>query len=249
MHKNDKDMSADEKNIEQHEQRELGLEYTPETADSPRTYDDQEIYAAEGSSLVEPLTAPLSSDSLEPASPSGRQKKKSIVSENAKILIKDILIALAIALALSFFFQQTVVRETSMEPTVSPNDYLILSRQAYTFGEIQRGDIIVFRSDLKLDDTHYKLLIKRVIAVAGDTITIRDGNVYLNGELLDEPYIAEGGTDGNLSITVPTGRIFVMGDNRSVSVDSRTLGTIEVEDVVGKAIFRVFPFTKIGTLD
>ena len=67
-----------------------------------------------------------------------------------------------------------------------------MSRQAYRFGQLDYGDIVIFRSDLKLDEEHNKLLIKRVIALPGDTIAVNGGEVYLNGKVIDEPYIAEG---------------------------------------------------------
>lgn len=175
--------------------------------------------------------------------------KRSLLSDNAKILIKDVIIACVIALAISFFIRPTIVRETSMEPTVKPSDYLIMSRQAYRFGDLGRGDIIIFRSDLKLDETHNKLLIKRVIALPGDTIAVHDGNVYLNGDMLNEEYIAEGGTTGNIEeTTLGEGEVFVMGDHREVSVDSRRFGPIDEEDIVGQAVFRLYPFNKMGTL-
>ena len=124
--------------------------------------------------------------------------------DNVKGMIRDILIACAIAFVISLFIRPTLVKETSMEPTVHPNDYVIMSKQAYTFGKIERGDIIVFKSDLKLDDNHNKLLIKRVIGIPGDIITISDGNVYLNGDKLEEPYIASRGTIGEIyNLTVP----------------------------------------------
>lgn len=169
--------------------------------------------------------------------------------DNVKGMIRDILIACAIAFVISLFIRPTLVKETSMEPTVHPNDYVIMSKQAYTFGKIERGDIIVFKSDLKLDDNHNKLLIKRVIGIPGDIITISDGNVYLNGDKLEEPYIASGGTIGEIyNLTVPEGEVFVMGDHRNVSVDSRKLGCIDQDDIVGQAVFRLYPFDKIGVI-
>lgn len=176
-------------------------------------------------------------------------KRKSKAKENAKIIIKDVAIACAIAFAISIFIRPTLVKETSMEPTVYPNDYLIMSKQSYTFGKIRHGDIIVFKSNIKLDESHKKLLIKRVIGVAGDIITVSDGNVYRNGARLKEDYIAKGGTIGEIyNLEVPTGQVFVMGDHRSVSVDSRKLGCIKDEDIVGKAVFRLYPFNRMGGL-
>ena len=168
---------------------------------------------------------------------------------SAKLLIKDIIIACLIALVISFFIRPTIVRETSMQPTVEPNDYLLMSKQAYTFGEIERGDIVIFESELKLDETHNKLLIKRVIALPGDSIEIKDNQVFVNSELLDEPYIAEGGTPGDVSKrTLDADEVWVMGDHRAVSIDSRSLGAIKEDAIVGKAIFRLYPFSGFGRL-
>ncbi len=166
-----------------------------------------------------------------------------------KTLLKDVVIACGIALLISVFVSPTLVKETSMEPTIEPNDYLLLSKQSYRFGTIKPGDIVVFRSDIALDENHNKLLIKRVIATEGDILTISEGKVYVNGEKLEEEYIFEGGTSGEIyNLTVPKDQIFVMGDHRSVSLDSRKIGMVEKDRVVGKVIFRLYPFKQMGTV-
>ncbi len=166
--------------------------------------------------------------------------------------IRDILIAVVIALIIAQCIQPTIVREHSMQDTLQPNDYLILNKLAYKFGgEIEYGDIVVFRSSLQTEDGDDKLLIKRVIAKGGDTISIADGQVYRNGELLEEPYTKDGYTNGGMDETVvPEGELFLMGDNRVVSVDSRSqeVGFVPEDLVIGKAVLRLFPFNKIGTL-
>ena len=150
--------------------------------------------------------------------------------------IRDIIIALLIAGTVLLFFKPIVVKQESMQPTFYSNDYVIVSRQAYNlFGDVERGDVIVFKSDLVDENGEQKHLIKRVIAVGGDTIEIRDGYVYLNGEMLDEPYVAEEGISGEMgSVTVEEGKMFVMGDNRRVSQDSRSpeLGQVEESSIV-----------------
>lgn len=125
--------------------------------------------------------------------------------------IRDIIIALLIAGTILLFFKPIVVKQESMQPTFYSNDYVIVSRQAYNlFGDVERGDVIVFKSDLVDENGEQKHLIKRVIAVGGDTIEIRDGYVYLNGEMLDEPYVAEEGISGEMgSVTVEEGKMFV----------------------------------------
>ena len=165
--------------------------------------------------------------------------------------IRDIIIALLIAGTILLFFKPIVVKQESMQPTFYSNDYVIVSRQAYNlFGDVERGDVIVFKSDLVDENGEQKHLIKRVIAVGGDTIEISDGYVYLNGEMLDEPYVAEEGISGEMgSVTVEEGKMFVMGDNRRVSQDSRSpeLGQVEESSIVGKVVLRIYPFDSIET--
>ena len=165
--------------------------------------------------------------------------------------IRDIIIALLIAGTILLFFKPIVVKQESMQPTFYSNDYVIVSRQAYNlFGDVERGDVIVFKSDLVDENGEQKHLIKRVIAVGGDTIEIRDGYVNLNGEMLDEPYVAEEGISGEMgSVTVEEGKMFVMGDNRRVSQDSRSpeLGQVEESSIVGKVVLRIYPFDSIET--
>ena len=165
--------------------------------------------------------------------------------------IRDIIIALLIAGTILLFFKPIVVKQESMQPTFYSNDYVIVSRQAYNlFGDVERGDVIVFKSDLVDENGEQKHLIKRVIAVGGDTIEIRDGYVYLDGEMLDEPYVAEEGISGEMgSVTVEEGKMFVMGDTRRVSQDSRSpeLGQVEESSIVGKVVLRIYPFDSIET--
>ncbi|MGP1570281.1 MAG: signal peptidase I [Eubacteriales bacterium] len=167
-----------------------------------------------------------------------------------KEFLKELLIAVVIAFLIMQIVKPTIVKESSMEPTLYENNYLILNRQAYRFGEPQRGDIIVFHSDLVTQNGHEKLLIKRIIGLPGDVITIANGSVYLNGKKIEESYIKDGRTDGEITaLTVPKGEIFVMGDNRLVSVDSRSeaVGTVKLDRVLGKAMVRLYPFSQIRT--
>jgi len=165
--------------------------------------------------------------------------------------IKDILFAVIVAVLILQIIRPTIVKEYSMMDTLHENDYLIVNKQAYLFKEPQRGDIIVFDSSLTQDNGSAKRLIKRVIALPGDTIEIKDGVVYLNGGELSEDYIFEQYTSGLVVPTkIPEGKLFVMGDNRQNSADSRDerIGLVDEEEIYGEAFVRLFPFDKIGLL-
>lgn len=177
---------------------------------------------------------------------------KAKAGANLKEWIKDIVIAVIIGLLIIQFVRPTIVKEHSMEPTLQENDYIFLSKQAYRFEEPMFGNIIVFHSGLKLENGREKLLVKRIIGLPGDTISISDGVVYRNGQPLKEDYTKDGFTAGYMDeITVPEGELFVMGDNRQNSTDSRdqNVGFVSEKQIVGEAVVRLFPFNKIGFLD
>ncbi len=165
--------------------------------------------------------------------------------------IKDILIAVVIAALILVFLKPIIVQQQSMEPNFHAGDYLLTSRQAYRFfGDPERGDVIVFRSELLDDEGNEKCLIKRVIGLPGDVVEIKSGYVYVNGEEIDEPYVKEQGISGEMdAVTVPENELFVMGDNRGVSEDSRSarVGTISEDTIVGKVFVRLYPFNSIKT--
>jgi signal peptidase I len=152
----------------------------------------------------------------------------------------------------TFVAQITVVEGNSMEKTLHNNDRLIIEKISPRFGKLSRGDIVTLDvSDLK-SLVHNSPIIKRVIGIEGDLIEIKDKKVYVNGNVLEENYTNVEGTDeGNFSkVTVPPGQIYVIGDNRMPggSNDSRNIGPLELNRVGGRAIFRFFPFDKIGVI-
>lgn len=164
---------------------------------------------------------------------------------------KTIITALVIALLITTFIKPTLVKGYSMYPTIEPYNYLIVNKLPYLTGEPERGDIIVFKVHIYSDNGEEKDLIKRVIGIAGDVIEIRDGVVYRNGKALKEDYIYGGITPGDMApITVDEGYIFVMGDNRPNSMDSRDpgIGEIAVSDILGRVDLRLYPFSKIGPI-
>ena len=132
----------------------------------------------------------------------------------------------------------------SMEPTLYSGDVLYIEKK----DDMVPGDIIVLRYN-------EKKLVKRLIAFEGDTVEIDDnGYVTVNGTVLNEPYVefpSLGECDIEFPFTVPEGTVFVLGDNRNVSIDSRSssLGCIEKDHVVGKVVYRLFPFKRIGKVE
>jgi signal peptidase I len=165
--------------------------------------------------------------------------------------ILEIVQALALAVVISvvlnlFVVQVTEVRQRSMEPTLEQNDRVLVSKLDYRFGGPQRGDIIVFNPPVPDATIPY---VKRVIAVGGETIDLRNGNVFVNGQQVNIPQ-AHGATQPQAPqivypFTVPDGQIFVMGDNRTFSSDSRTFGPVPVGNIIGKVILRFWPFDRL----
>lgn len=174
------------------------------------------------------------------------------MSDFVKSLIKDIIVAAILAAVVISFVRPTIVKQTSMQDTLNPNDYIIMYRMAYSGDkEPKRGDIVIFKSELQDENGKNKLLIKRVIGLPGDKITINDGKVYINDKEYDESYLKDGYTTGSVNnFKVPKGEYFVMGDNRVVSIDSRysEVGCIKKDAIKGRAVLRLFPFTKIKKL-
>jgi signal peptidase I len=161
-------------------------------------------------------------------------------------------IAVILVIVVMQLVRPTVVSGHSMENTLHPDDYIFLSKQAYNLGGApERGDIVVLRSSLEDENGTTKNLIKRVIAVEGDTVEIRDGVVYVNGDPIEESYIKDSYTAGWMpEVTVPKGNLFLLGDNRQSSKDSRdpSVGFVPEDNLIGKAVFRVFPFSGFGPL-
>ena len=160
-------------------------------------------------------------------------------------------LAIVLAFVITLFIKPTLVSGDSMLPTLHENDYLIINKIGYKIGEPKNGDVIVFKSDLEKNDGTTKDLVKRIIGVAGDKVVIKDGKVYLNDKLLDETYLSEGmDTTGDVDIVVPEGKLFVLVDNREVSLDSRyeQVGLVDVNDVEGKVLVRLYPFNDISLI-
>jgi len=157
--------------------------------------------------------------------------------------LETILMALLLFLAINAVTSRVRVENISMEPTLQPGYLLIVNKLAYKLGEPQHGDIVVFHYMGDKNEDY----IKRVIGLPGDEVNIENGTVYVNGIALSEPYIAAFPTYSGTWV-VPEGSLFVLGDNRNNSSDSHQWGFVDMDDVVGKAVFIYYPFDVIGSL-
>lgn len=170
-----------------------------------------------------------------------KRKYKSVFRSTVFTLITVAAVAILVA---TLWLPVLQIYGSSMTPTLSDGDITVSLKT----GDCSTGDVIAFYYN-------NKILIKRVIARAGDWVDIDvDGNVYVNDVLLDEPYVTEkafGDCNIELPYQVPESRLFVMGDHRSVSTDSRntSVGCVSDEQIVGKIVFRVWPFKQIGNVN
>ena len=162
-----------------------------------------------------------------------------------------IIIAILIGLiVVNFVIQRTVVDGVSMEPTLHSGDNLWVEKISPRLVGLHRGDIVTINVPDKVG-AEKNPLIKRIIAIENDTIVIRKGKVYINDKQQKEHYVLGNYTcdpldPENNNVTVMKGFVYVMGDNRQNSTDSRIIGPIEVSRIIGKAIFRIYPLNKIG---
>ncbi|MGL5756045.1 MAG: signal peptidase I [Paraclostridium sp.] len=165
--------------------------------------------------------------------------------------VKVIILAAFMGGIVTYFAVPTVVSGESMYPTINTEDYLIINKLAYKSDNPNRGDIVVFKTDLKNEEENKKSLVKRIIGLPNEHLVIEGGEVYINDVVVDEPYICDEYTDGNIDIIIPEGSYFAMGDNRFVSKDSRDedVGVINKGDIVGEVSLRLFPFEDLGIIN
>jgi signal peptidase I len=160
---------------------------------------------------------------------------------------RDLVIALSLAVVIIIFFYQPVkVEGTSMTPLISDQERIFINKFVYRFEPIERGDVVVFWYPLDRS----KSFIKRVVGLPGDTVEIREGQVYVNGKYLPEPYVPPESADmNNFSPTrIPKGEYFVMGDHRISSNDSRIFGPVPRNFIYGKAVFAYWPVDHFGSI-
>lgn len=142
----------------------------------------------------------------------------------------------------AFVVQAFWIPSGSMIPTLMPGDRVMVAKFWYRFAEPKRGQIVVFR--YPLDPT--RDFVKRLIALPGETVEIKNGVVYINGEVLEEPYVKNRDFLSMEKTTVPRGQYFMMGDNRPNSQDSRFWGFVPRNYLLGPAFFRYWPLSRIG---
>jgi signal peptidase I len=191
-------------------------------------------------------------DGGEPGGSHGRHGPRSIrrtVVEWVAVIGGGVVIALVVEM---FLVQAFWIPSPSMVHTLEVGDRVLVNKLAYKFHDVNRGDVVVFERPPEASsggENEIKDLIKRVIAVEGDTIEGRDGKVYVNGERIEEPYLEPGTRTEQLEPQViPEGMVFVMGDNRTDSEDSRVFGPIDEGTIVGRAFVKVLPLSDIGWL-
>ena len=198
-----------------------------------------------------------------------KKKKHSFWRELPVLIVIAFVVALLIK---TFLLQAFYIPSASMEPTLVEGDRVLVEKLSYRWGEPERGDVVVFEKEFAAlypehDDPFWEDIasalkglfgfptggtqdfIKRVIAVEGDTVEGREGRVYVNNEPIDEPYLADGTETSPFGkVEIPKDMIFVMGDNRGNSDDSRAFGPIAVDEVVGHAFLLLWPPADFDTL-
>jgi signal peptidase I len=218
---------------------------------SPDRVDDPDVDVTSAASTDDAPGDDVATAVDDPAAAEAKEhdRVRSLV-EWVAVIVGALVVALVVK---TFLFQAFFIPSASMEPTLEEGDRVLVNKLSYDLHDINRGDVVVFElPEDKVGADGIKDLIKRVVGLPGDVIETRDGIVYINDRRLDEPYLPEGTLTGDPSNgnnpaierqTVPEGTIFVMGDNRANSHDSRYAdrGPIPIDSVVGRAFVLVWP--------
>ena len=181
-----------------------------------------------------------------PSPPPPRTRSVKAAVEWIAIVVGALLVALVIkALLIQAFY----IPSESMVPTLHIGDRVLVNKMSYRLHDVNRGDIVVFERPSGETDPRIKDLIKRVVALPGETIEARDGRVLINDRVLEEPYLPSGTTTANIPRQlIRPKHVFVMGDNRANSRDSRVFGQIREDIIVGRAFIRVWPVGDLSLL-
>jgi signal peptidase I len=217
---------------------------TAEEDKSARPADTPGAFQAPPGAAVRPPAASSSADGVRDPK---KQKKK---PRTWRRTLVEIVVIVTVAFALAMLVQAFIVKpftihQISMRPTLEEGDRILISRLSYHFHDPKAGDVVVFHSPVDASED----LVKRIVAVAGDTVAIRDGDLWVNGGAVREPYLLKQDFRGEFPETViPGGQVFVLGDNRNNSGDSRLFGPIDVDEIIGVAFAIYWPIGHWGGL-
>jgi signal peptidase I len=184
---------------------------------------------------------------LQSAAPNDAPPSASNFHRELRVWARDLLLGICfIVVIIIFLYQPVKVEGTSMAPLISDQERIFINKLVYRFEAISRGDVVVFW----YPNDRTKSFIKRVVGLPGETVEIRQGRVYVNEKLIEEPYILPAYLDSNSfgPFRVPQRQYFVMGDHRDSSNDSRMFGPVPAEYIYGKAVFAYWPMDHFGTL-
>ena len=208
---------------------------------------DENLIAPPTGGLPGAPNSPLTAAAPSPQVSSSPANAHHLLRSEIRVWTRDLLIAIGLALVIIVFLYQPVkVEGTSMAPLLSDQERIFINKFVYRFEDIHRGDVVVFWYPLDRS----KSFIKRVIGLPGETVDIRHGLLYVNGQLVPEPYVPPQYTDVTDfgPIKVPKDSYFVMGDHRISSNDSRVFGPVASQFIYGRAVFAYWPVDHFGSL-
>jgi signal peptidase I len=196
----------------------------------------------------------------QPPEPDKGARNRRMAVEWTVLIVAALVIAFLIK---TFLFQAFYIPSESMVPTLKVGDRVLVNKLSYHFHDVHRGDIIVFKAPPEADAGNIKDLVKRVVGLPGDVVEARDDtgavcdgpdfttlcHVFVNGHRLEEPYLPAGTTTTGMPRTkIPAGHLFMMGDNRTASKDSRVFGPIEESAIIGRVFVRIWPPKSVGLM-
>jgi signal peptidase I len=208
---------------------------------------DENLIAPPTGGSPDPQKSPLAPTASPQDASCSQASTHHLLRHEIRVWTRDLLIAIGLALVIIVFLYQPVkVEGTSMAPLLSDQERIFINKFVYRFEDIHRGDVVVFWYPLDRS----KSFIKRVIGLPGETVDIRHGLLYVNGQLIPEPYVPPQYTDVTDfgPIKVPKDSYFVMGDHRISSNDSRVFGPVASQFIYGRAVFAYWPVDHFGSL-